>query len=73
MTVSPLFPQARWPVFLEPSDDYVKGFVHPQLQRNFESIDDDDKELARYKFRQLREPKRTRPAPISRPAGLTVP
>jgi len=52
VSISPLFLQARWPVFLEPPDDYIKGFVHPQLPSNFQSMDDDDKELATYKFKQ---------------------
>jgi hypothetical protein len=52
ISLSPLFLQARWPVFLEPPDDYVKGFVHSQLPSNFESMDEGDKELATYKFKQ---------------------
>ncbi|TVY49459.1 hypothetical protein LOCC1_G000575 [Lachnellula occidentalis] len=52
ISVSPLFLQVRWPVFLEPPDDYVKGFIHPQLPRDFESMDDNDKELATYRFKQ---------------------
>lgn len=51
IAILPLFLQARWPVFLEPPDDYVKGFVHPQLPSDFESMDEDDKELAMYKFK----------------------
>jgi aminoglycoside phosphotransferase (APT) family kinase protein len=50
ISLSPLFLQARWPVFLEPPDDYVKGFVHSQLPSNFESMDEGDKELATYKI-----------------------
>jgi hypothetical protein len=51
-SVSPLFLQARWPIFLEPPDDYVKGFVHPQLPSDFERMDEIDKELAMHKFKQ---------------------
>lgn len=52
ISVSPLFLQARWPIFLEPPDDYVKGFVHPQLPSDFETMDEEDKGLATYKFKQ---------------------
>jgi len=52
VSILPLFLQARWPVFLEPPSDYIRGFVHPQLPNNFESMDDDDKELAMHRFKQ---------------------
>ncbi|CZT49106.1 uncharacterized protein RSE6_09896 [Rhynchosporium secalis] len=52
ISVSPLFLQVRWPIFLEPPDDYIKGFVHPELPSDFEKMDEDDKELAMYKFKQ---------------------
>ncbi|KAH6704046.1 kinase-like domain-containing protein [Leptodontidium sp. MPI-SDFR-AT-0119] len=52
ISVSPLFLQARWPIFLEPPDDYVKGFVHPQLPSDFETMDEEDKGLATSKFKQ---------------------
>ncbi|KAL2060796.1 hypothetical protein VTL71DRAFT_8848 [Oculimacula yallundae] len=52
ISVSPLSLQARWPIFLEPPDDYIKGFVHPQLPSDYETMDEDDKELATYKFKQ---------------------
>ncbi|CZT03693.1 uncharacterized protein RCO7_07614 [Rhynchosporium graminicola] len=52
ISVSPLFLQVRWPIFLEPPDDYTKGFVHPELPSDFEKMDEDDKELAMYKFEQ---------------------
>ncbi|PVH68702.1 hypothetical protein DL98DRAFT_564620 [Cadophora sp. DSE1049] len=52
ISVSPLFIQARWPIFLEPPDDCVQGFVHPQLPSDFATMDEGDKGLATHKFKQ---------------------
>lgn len=51
-STSSIFLQARWPVFLRPPEEYVDGFVQPQLPSDFESMDEDDKRLATYRFRQ---------------------
>ncbi|KAI4263398.1 MAG: hypothetical protein L6R42_001447, partial [Xanthoria sp. 1 TBL-2021] len=44
--ISPLFQQARWPVFLSPPDDYALGPRHPELSSDFENFDPHDKEVA---------------------------
>ncbi|KAF2429614.1 hypothetical protein EJ08DRAFT_270470 [Tothia fuscella] len=51
ISISPLFMQVRWPVFLEPPDDYAEGFVKPKLPENFEDLDEDGKASASYKFK----------------------
>ncbi|KAI4267332.1 MAG: hypothetical protein L6R35_006859, partial [Caloplaca aegaea] len=45
--VSPVFTQARWPVFLQPPGGYSTGMEIPKLPEDFEELDPDDKELAR--------------------------
>ncbi|KAE8402309.1 kinase-like domain-containing protein [Aspergillus pseudonomiae] len=47
-SISPLFLQVRWPVFLNPPEDYQEGLVMPGLPSGFEDMDDDKKELALY-------------------------
>jgi hypothetical protein len=47
-SISPLFLQARWPVFLSPPDDYQEGLVMPGLPPDFEDMDDEEKEIALY-------------------------
>jgi hypothetical protein len=47
-SISPLFLQARWPVFLSPPDDYQEGLVMPGLPPGFEDMDDEEKEIALY-------------------------
>ena len=47
-SVSPHFVQARWPVFLSPPDDYAMGLQHPELPKNYEDLDADDKMIAKY-------------------------
>ncbi|GAB1200325.1 hypothetical protein APSETT444_009695 [Aspergillus pseudonomiae] len=47
-SISPLFLQVRWPVFLTPPEDYQEGLVMPGLPSGFEDMDDDEKELALY-------------------------
>jgi hypothetical protein len=51
-SVSPAFLQARWPVFLTPPNNYTKGLVKPKLPENFDQMDADDKELAKYEMKQ---------------------
>lgn len=46
--VNPAFLQVRWPVFLTPPDGYQEGQVIPGLPADFESMDDDEKEIALY-------------------------
>lgn len=46
ISISPLFLQARWPVFLSPPDDYALGTRHPELSSDFENFDPHDKEVA---------------------------
>ncbi|KAL8724042.1 MAG: hypothetical protein Q9166_008166 [cf. Caloplaca sp. 2 TL-2023] len=45
-SISPLFLQARWPEFLTPPDDYVRGPVCPALPPKFEELDPDEKKMA---------------------------
>ncbi|CAO1597590.1 hypothetical protein XANCAGTX0491_001397 [Xanthoria calcicola] len=45
-SISPLFLQARWPVFLSPPDDYSLGLIHPKLSSDFETFDSQDKQVA---------------------------
>ncbi|KAL8966705.1 MAG: hypothetical protein Q9183_003248 [Haloplaca sp. 2 TL-2023] len=47
-SISPHFVQARWPVFLRPPDDYAMGLQYPELPKNYETLDDDDKKAAKY-------------------------
>ncbi|KAI9670783.1 MAG: hypothetical protein M1817_003894 [Caeruleum heppii] len=45
-SISPLFLQVRWPVFLEPPEGYSEGTVTPKLSNNFEQLDADDQAIA---------------------------
>jgi hypothetical protein len=45
-SISPMFLQARWPVFLGPPKNYLRGLNLPKLPENFESLDSEDKEIA---------------------------
>ncbi|KAJ5793943.1 hypothetical protein N7457_000542 [Penicillium paradoxum] len=47
-SISPLFLQVRWPVFLTPPEDYQEGQVLPQLPPGYENMDAEDKEIALY-------------------------
>ncbi|OKL59253.1 hypothetical protein UA08_05514 [Talaromyces atroroseus] len=47
-SINPLFLQARWPVFLTPPEGYQLGQVMPQLPADYDSRDEDDKEIALY-------------------------
>lgn len=50
--VGPAFLQSRWPIFLEPPENYVLGFVQPKLPDNFDKLDDIDKEIKKYKLKK---------------------
>lgn len=41
-----MFLQSRWPVFLEPPENYVRGVTLPKLPSNFDEMDSEDKEIA---------------------------
>lgn len=45
-SISPLFLQARWPVFLSPPKGYCEGLELPRLPENFGDLDADEKEIA---------------------------
>ncbi|KAM5439426.1 hypothetical protein MferCBS31731_004522 [Microsporum ferrugineum] len=48
----PLFLQARWPVFLEPPQNFPKGLQQPKLPENFNELDAEEQQLARYEQQQ---------------------
>lgn len=41
-----MFLQARWPVFLEPPENYVRGIALPKLPSNFDQMEPEEKEVA---------------------------
>lgn len=45
-SISPLFLQARWPVFLSLPEGYCEGTELPKLPANFEELDADEKQIA---------------------------
>lgn len=47
-SISPLFLQVRWPVFLTPPEDYPEGHVFPRLPPGYEEMDAEDKDIALY-------------------------
>lgn len=51
--IAPMFLQARWPVFLQPPKDYPPGLLLPKLPEDFEQLDAKEKEIAKYKFKQV--------------------
>ncbi|KAI9659460.1 MAG: hypothetical protein M1821_001718 [Bathelium mastoideum] len=51
--IAPLFMQARWPIFLNAPKNYPVGFVMPKLPENYEELDADGKELAKYELKQI--------------------
>lgn len=55
--VAPLFMQARWPVFLEPKGDYPVGLVLPNQREDFDSLNEDDKCIAKEEYRNARTTK----------------
>jgi hypothetical protein len=44
--IAPAFVQVRWPIFLEPPDNYIPGFVAPKLPDNFDDMDPTEKSIA---------------------------
>ncbi|KAL3433347.1 hypothetical protein BDV09DRAFT_186722 [Aspergillus tetrazonus] len=54
LSVLPLFLQARWPVFLQPPQDYTRGFVQPVLSRDFDSLNEEDKAAALHDWTQAK-------------------
>ncbi|EER25340.1 hypothetical protein CPC735_019470 [Coccidioides posadasii C735 delta SOWgp] len=52
ISILPLFLQARWPVFLEPPQNYAQGFQKPGLPDNFDELDLEEQQLARYEQQQ---------------------
>lgn len=44
--VMPRFTQVRWPLFLEPPENYRTGTVKPELPADFDTMDSDEKALA---------------------------
>ena len=52
ISVSPLFLQAGWPVFLKPPKGYTTGFKKPTLPENFEQLSSEDKDLATFEWKQ---------------------
>ena len=47
-SISPLFLQARWPVFLEPPKGYERGPELPKLPENYKQLPQDEKDLAAF-------------------------
>jgi hypothetical protein len=53
VVVSPLFLQARFPIFLDVDENYPLGTKElPQLPPNFDELDDEDKVYAEHKLRE---------------------
>ena len=48
-SISPLFLQAPWPVFLSPQDGYFEGPELPKLPANLDELDNEEKRIAVYK------------------------
>ena len=45
-SISPLFLQARWPIFLEPPERYPQGLKAPKLPDNFNELNAEEKNVA---------------------------
>ncbi|KAL2866083.1 uncharacterized protein BJX67DRAFT_372762 [Aspergillus lucknowensis] len=54
LSILPLFLQARWPVFLQPPQEYTKGLVQPELPGDFNSLDKDEKATALHDWTQAK-------------------
>lgn len=54
LSVLPAFLQARWPVFLKPPHNYVKGLVQPKLPDGFDELDEESKSLAEREWSQAK-------------------
>jgi hypothetical protein len=52
LSILPLFFQARWPFFLPPPQDYIRGHVKPEFPKDFDTLDEDEKALARRRYEQ---------------------
>ncbi|KDB21349.1 hypothetical protein H109_06715 [Trichophyton interdigitale MR816] len=52
ISVLPLFLQARWPIFLEPPENFVQGFQAPNLPDNLKEMNEEDQQLAKFEYRQ---------------------
>jgi len=64
-SISPLFLQTRWSVFLRPPAGYHKGTELPKLPDNFEELDSDEKEVAMFEKDRLTAQKHTKSQLIS--------
>lgn len=51
--IAPMFLQARWPIFLKPPKNYPAGLIKPRLPNNYEDLDQEEKDLADYKLKQI--------------------
>lgn len=51
-SILPLFLQAQWPVFLESPQNYSQGFQKPGLPNNYNELDPEEQQLARYEQQQ---------------------
>ncbi|TKA58969.1 hypothetical protein B0A49_11243 [Cryomyces minteri] len=47
-SISPMFLQVRWPVFLEPPENYMRGLHEPALPDDFDQLSSNRKERAIY-------------------------
>lgn len=52
ISVLPFFMQARWPIFLEPPENFPPGYQKPELPDNFNELDPEDQQLAKYEQEQ---------------------
>ncbi|KAE8366087.1 kinase-like domain-containing protein [Aspergillus caelatus] len=52
LSILPLFLQAQWPVFLKPPQNYIKGFVQPELPDDFRELDEEYKTTALQEWSQ---------------------
>ncbi|KAI2788557.1 hypothetical protein POX_e06576 [Penicillium oxalicum] len=55
-TVLPAFPQARWPIFLQPprNYDYTRGIFQPQLPEDFDKLDEESQLIALREWSQVK-------------------
>lgn len=56
-SISPMFLQVRWPVFLEPPDDYATGLDEPKLPADYDTLDPSAQELAMFRWKQANRTK----------------
>ncbi|KAK5012858.1 hypothetical protein LTR39_003943 [Cryomyces antarcticus] len=47
-SISPMFLQVRWPVFLAPPENYIRGLHEPALPDDFDQLSSNRKERAIY-------------------------